>query len=139
MATGTRPHERPQPRHELPARRGPGPVRAFVCGAVVIAAAALGGCVTEDAATGENIPRGNQRYEFSKVEELAERLNDGMTKAQVLLLLGSAAEMDDAGDTWIYLPERYGILIPARALQLEFKDSVLVSHGYRPIVLGAKF
>ena len=111
-------------------------IRAFTLGTVVLAAAALGGCVTQDATTGENIPRGNQRYEFSKVEKYAEQLRDGMTKAQVLMLLGSAAEMDDAGDVWIYLPERYGILIPARALQLEFKNSVLVSHGYRPIVLG---
>ena len=135
MATGTCPHER-TPRDELPARRRRGPARAL---AVVLVAAALGGCVTQDATTGENIPRGNQRYEFAKVEKSAEQLKDGMTKAQVLMLLGSAAEMDDAGDTWIYLPERYGILIPARALQLEFKDSVLVSHGYRPIILGAKF
>jgi outer membrane protein assembly factor BamE (lipoprotein component of BamABCDE complex) len=133
MATGTSPRERLQPRDELPVRRRPSAVLAL---AFALAAAALGGCVTEDATTGENIPRGNQRYEFSKVEKYAEQLRDGMTKAQVLMLLGSAAEMDDAGDTWIYLPERYGILIPARALQLEFKNSVLVSHGYRPIVLG---
>jgi hypothetical protein len=127
MATGTRQH--------VPRRR-PGAIRAF---AFVLALAALGGCVTEDPETGENVPRGNQRYEFSKVEKLAEQLQDGMSKFQVLLLLGSAAEMDEAGDVWIYLPERYAILIPARALQLEFKDGVLVSHGYRPIVLGTKF
>ena len=125
----------PRSRDELSARRRPGPVRAF---ALVLAAAALGACVTQNTETGEYIPRGNQRYEFSKVEKAAERLQDGMSKAQVLMLLGSAAEMDDQGNTWIYLPERYGILIPARALQLEFKDGVLVSHGYRPIVLGAK-
>ena len=131
MATGTRPHERP-------AHRQTGRLRAFAFATVVLATAALGGCVTEDTATGENIPRGKQRYEFSKVEEKAEQLQDGMTKLQVLLLLGSAAEMDDNGDTWIYLPERYAILVPARALQLEFKNDVLVSHGYRAIVLGTK-
>ena len=135
MVTGTRPQS-PQPGGAPSARRRRGRLRAL---ALVLAAAALGACVTEDATTGEPIPRGNQRYEFAKVEKYAEQLQDGMTKAQVLMLLGSAAEMDDAGDTWIYLPERYGILIPARALQLEFKDSVLVSHGYRPIILGAKF
>ncbi|HEX5011071.1 MAG TPA: hypothetical protein VFY71_11790 [Planctomycetota bacterium] len=135
MASASRPLDSLKPAGEPPpARRRRGRVRACL-----LAAAVVGGCVTEDAATGEPIPRGNQRYEFSKVEDLAERLQDGMTKAQVLMLLGSAAEMDDAGDVWIYLPERYGILIPARALQLEFKDSVLVSHGYRPIILGAKF
>ena len=131
MPTGTRPQHRR-------ARRQFSPIRACAFAAVVLAAATLGGCITEDSATGENIPRGQQRYEFSKVEENAERLQDGMTKLQVLLLLGSAAEMTDNGDTWIYLPERYGILIPARALQLEFKNDVLVSHGYRAIVLGTK-
>jgi len=136
MTTGPRPHERTQTRDARPPQRRPRPVRTF---AFLLAAAALGGCITEDAQTGKVIPRGNQRYEFAKVEEAAERLQPGMTKAQVLMLLGSAAEMDDSGDTWIYLPERYGILIPARALQLEFKDGVLVEHGYHPIVLGAKF
>jgi outer membrane protein assembly factor BamE (lipoprotein component of BamABCDE complex) len=105
----------------------------------MLAAAALGGCVTEDTATGENIPRGKQRYEFAKVEKAAEGLREGMTKLQVLLLLGSPAEMDDAGDTWVYLPERYAILIPSHALQLEFKNDVLVSHENRAIVLGTKF
>lgn len=109
--------------------------RSLRCAAMA-AAVALGGCVTENTATGELIPRGNQRYEFSRVEKSAEQLKNGMTKAQVLLLLGSPAEMNAAGDTWVYLPERYGILIPARALQLQFKGSVLTDHGYRPIVLG---
>jgi outer membrane protein assembly factor BamE (lipoprotein component of BamABCDE complex) len=135
MSTRTSPHQRPSTRGEQPVRRRPARARAL---AFVLAAAALGGCVTQDAKTGEYIPRGNQRYEFSKVEEAAENLRDGMSKAQVLMLLGSPAEKDDDGDTWIYLPERYAILIPARALQLEFKDGVLASHGYRPIVLGAK-
>ena len=135
MVTASRPLDRLQPGGEPPARHRHGRVRAW---ALVLAAAALGGCVTEDAATGEVIPRGNQRYEFAKVEQAAEQLRDGMTKAQVLLLLGSAAEMDDAGDVWIYLPERYGILIPARALRLEFKDGRLVDHSYRAIVLGTR-
>jgi len=107
---------------------------ALLC--AVMAAAGLTGCVTEDTATGQLIPRGNQRYEFSRVEKSAEQLKDGMTKMQVLLLLGSPAEMSASGDTWVYLPERYGILIPARALQLEFKFDLLTDHGYRPIVLG---
>jgi hypothetical protein len=87
MATGTRPHVRAPTRDELPARHRPGPVRAF---AIVLAAAALAGCVTQDADSGEYVPRGNQRFELSKVEMAAEKLRDGMTKAQVLLLLDSA-------------------------------------------------
>jgi outer membrane protein assembly factor BamE (lipoprotein component of BamABCDE complex) len=101
----------------------------------------LGGtsaCVTENAETGEMVPRGKQRYPWDKVKKLAEHLQDGMRKADVILLMGSPAEMDEKGDEWVYLPERYGILVPAEALELNFKDGVLVEHGYHPIVLGAR-
>jgi outer membrane protein assembly factor BamE (lipoprotein component of BamABCDE complex) len=119
-----------------PASTGPR-VRKLLL-ATLLAACAAAGCVTQDTRTGELIPRGKQRYEFSKVTEAAEDLKDGMTRSQVLLLLGSPAEMDEAGSVWVYLPERYGILVPARALQLRFDGSVLVEHGYRAIVLGAQ-
>jgi outer membrane protein assembly factor BamE (lipoprotein component of BamABCDE complex) len=138
MVTGTRPLEHPQTCDERPARHRLGSVRALAAGTLLLAAA-LGGCVTQNADTGEYVPRGKQRYEFEKVEKAAEQLRDGMTKLQVLLLLGSPAEMDDAGNTWVYLPERYAILIPSHALQLEFKNDVLVSHENRAIVLGTKF
>jgi outer membrane protein assembly factor BamE (lipoprotein component of BamABCDE complex) len=95
-------------------------------------------CVTENTTTGEMVPRGNQRYPFEKVQEKAKELKNGMSKAKVLMLLGSPAEIDEKDDQWIYLPERYAILIPAQALQLDFKDHVLVDFGYRPIVLGAQ-
>ena len=96
------------------------------------------GCVTENATTGEKIPRGDQKYPFEKVEKAAGELTVGMTKTQVLLLLGSPAEMSREGDVWIYLPERYGILIPARALRLEFQTNDLAEYGFQPIVLGAR-
>lgn len=95
-------------------------------------------CVTQNTDTGEMVPRGDQRYEWSKVKELAKQLKDGMTKTQVMMLMGSPAEVDAADNQWIYLPERYAILVPAQALQLDFKDRVLVKHGYRAIVLGAQ-
>lgn len=95
-------------------------------------------CVTENTTTGEMVPRGNQRYPWDKVTELAKQLKDGMNKDQVLMLMGSPAEVDKEEDQWVYLPERYGILIPAQALHLQFKDRTLVKHGYRPIVLGAQ-
>lgn len=84
------------------------------------------------------VPRGDQKLPFEKVEERAKKLRDGMTQTQVMMLIGAPAEKGDDGNVWIYLPERYAILIPARALRLEFKDRVLVDHGYRPIVLGAR-
>ncbi len=95
-------------------------------------------CVTENTTTGEMVPRGNQRHPWAKVQELAKDLKKGMTKAQTMVLMGSPAEGDETGDQWIYLPERYGILIPAQALRLEFKDRVLVDFGYRAIVLGTQ-
>lgn len=95
-------------------------------------------CVTTNLETGENVPRGEQRYPWEKVKEFAKKLQKGMNKSQVLLTMGSPAEKDDGGDLWIYLPERYAILIPAEALRLEFKDNALVDFGYRPIVLGAQ-
>ena len=99
----------------------------------------LGGCVNVDPETGKTIPRGKQKHEFATVEKLAERLQDGMTKPDVLMLLGSPAESRDKGRIWYYLPERSAALIPAQSLRLEFKDNVLVSHGSRAIVFGHPF
>jgi outer membrane protein assembly factor BamE (lipoprotein component of BamABCDE complex) len=110
----------------------PGVLVAFglVCG--------TSACVTQNMDTGEMVPRGKQRYPWEKVKELAKQLKDGMRKDQVLLLMGSPAEVDKEEDQWIYLPERYAILIPAQALRLEFKNQILIDHGYRAIVLGAQ-
>ena len=93
-------------------------------------------CVTQDVESGEMIPREGQRYNWDKVKKLAEHLQVGMSKQDVLFLMGSPAEMEET--KWIYLPERYGILIPAEALQLDFEGVLLVKHEYRPIVLGTK-
>lgn len=98
----------------------------------------LAGCVQVDPETGETVPRGNQKYAWSRVTEASQDLRTGMSKLDALLLLGSPAEKDKAGDVWIYLPERPGVLLPASALRLEFRDDVLVEHGYHPIILGQR-
>jgi outer membrane protein assembly factor BamE (lipoprotein component of BamABCDE complex) len=95
-------------------------------------------CVTENTQTGEMVPRGKQRYPWDTVVELAKQLQKGMTKPQVMGLMGSPAEIDPEDNQWVYLPERYAILIPAQALRLEFTGAVLTDFGYRPIVLGAQ-
>jgi outer membrane protein assembly factor BamE (lipoprotein component of BamABCDE complex) len=95
-------------------------------------------CVTEDTTTGELVPRGDQKYTFERVEKAAERLAVGMTKTEASLLLGSPAETSESGDVWVYLPERYGILIPTKALRLEFHEQVLAEYGFQAIVLGAR-
>ena len=99
----------------------------------------LAGCVNVDPQTGQTIPRGDQKYRFADVEQQAKQLKDGMTKMQVILLLGSPAEASEGGNVWVYLPERPAVLVPSRALRLEFSNDVLVSHGYRAIVLGNTF
>lgn len=100
--------------------------------------AALAGCVMSDAETGKPIPRGDQKFPFDVVQRNAEKLRNGMSKMDVHLLLGSPAEKDEADNLWIYLPERYGVLVPARALRLEFRERELIDFGYRPIVLGTR-
>src|SRR5262249_23558290 len=87
---------------------------------------ACAACVTEGVNTGKMTRRGEQGMQSSDVEKAAEKLREGMSKSQVILLLGSPAEKSDSGDVWVYLPERYAILIPARALRLEFENGVLV-------------
>lgn len=95
-----------------------------------------GGCVTRK--NGQPVPRGDQRFPFAQVEERARKLQPGLTRPEVMMLLGSPAEIDESGNVWIYLPERYAVLVPGRALRVEFDGNVLKEHGYRAIVLGAR-
>jgi len=102
----------------------------------VLIALVMVGCVGVDPETGRTLPRGGQKYLFSKVESNAENLREGMSKLDVLMLLGSPAETSNNGNVWDYVPERPAVLIPSRGLRLEFKDDILVSYGYRAIVAG---
>ncbi|MHC5211231.1 MAG: hypothetical protein ACYTG2_10980 [Planctomycetota bacterium] len=108
---------------------------------VLLAPAVLGlalvtACVNVDPRTGETIPRGDQYYDFDDVTRRAERLELGMSRLGVLMLLGSPAEKSSDEDIWIYLPERPAVLVPARALRLLFDRDRLAEFGYRPIILG---
>ena len=94
------------------------------------------GCVNVDPETGATLPRGDQKYAFETVVRRAEKLREGMVQTDVRILLGSPAEMSADRSTWIYLPERPAVLVPSRALKVEFKDGILVRHGFSPIVLG---
>jgi outer membrane protein assembly factor BamE (lipoprotein component of BamABCDE complex) len=104
----------------------------------ILLVALLAGCVSVDPETNQVIPRGQQRYEFDEVTKQADRLELGMTKFDVLNLLGSPAEKDDRGDKWVYLPERSAILVPGRALVLEFRSQRLAEFGYHSIILGKR-
>lgn len=96
-------------------------------------------CVSVDPDTNEVVPRGRQRYKFEVVERNAEDLKLGMNRNEVMMLLGSPAERDESRDFWVYLPERAAVIIPGRALKLEFRDGLLVDFGYHAIVLGQRF
>jgi outer membrane protein assembly factor BamE (lipoprotein component of BamABCDE complex) len=103
---------------------------------LVLAALMLAGCVSVDPKTGKTLPRGDQKYSFDTVERRSEQLRKGMTKLDVMMLLGSPAERSDDGDVWVYLPERPAVLVPSRALRLVFENNVLAKHSYSAIVLG---
>lgn len=96
----------------------------------------LAACVKLNPKTGETLPRGEQRFKFEHVIERSEDLKEGMSKYQVLLVLGSPAETSSRGEVWLYLPERSGFLLPALALRLKFQGDYLTEHGRVPIVLG---
>ena len=122
-------------------RRGVNIIDAMVgvrsCTALVLSLCTAA-CVEVDPKTGDTKPRGNQKYEYSYVSEHAKQLRKGMNKLEVLMLLGSAAEQSKDGDTWIYLPERPAVLIPASALKLTFGPEGLADWGSHPIVLGLR-
>jgi outer membrane protein assembly factor BamE (lipoprotein component of BamABCDE complex) len=99
---------------------------------------ALCGCVNVDPNTDEVIPRGGQRYEFEDVKRNVDRLRLGMTRLEVLTVLGSPAEKSQRSDVWVYLPERPAVIVPGKALRLEFTNGRLSEFGYHPIVLGAR-
>ena len=95
-------------------------------------------CYNVDPQTKEIIPRGNQRYEFEEVQRNAKQLKEGMSQLEVMMLLGSPAERSKRGDVWVYVPERPAVIIPGRALRLQFRDGRLADHGYHAIVLGTR-
>jgi outer membrane protein assembly factor BamE (lipoprotein component of BamABCDE complex) len=113
-------------------------LRRRAAASLLLGSLCLVACVEVDPKTGDTIPRGDQKYYYSHVTEQAKRLKKGMSKLDVLLLLGSAAEQSQDGDTWVYLPERPGVLLPTDALKLEFGPAGLADWGYHPIVLGVR-
>jgi hypothetical protein len=112
------------------------PMKSMMKFCLPLLALLLAGCVNVDPVSGKTIPQGNQRYEFATVERRAEQLQVGMTRSDVMMLLGTPAEQSDDGVIWIYLPERPAVLVPSRALRLEFEGGILKAHAYTTIVLG---
>ncbi len=102
---------------------------------VLVCLAATGGCRTESANTEfyvQGHPR--QKYEYKEVRRLVKKLARGTPRHQVMIRLGSPAEM--RGNTWIYLPEKPGFLVPRELLEVRFERGVFVSYDFKPIVFG---
>jgi len=76
----------------------------------------------------------NQKYSLDKVSRHVEKVQPGMSKLEVLAILGSPAIRET--DSWQYLPERSGYVVPAKALHVEFENNRVVGHRYVTIVLG---
>jgi len=98
---------------------------------------ALAGCRTESVETevaGGKPPY--QRFAFDEVKERAKELRPGMSKTGVLLLLGSPARRE--ADSWIYLPSRPGTLLPAEALEVEFRGDRYETHTFQPVIVGER-
>lgn len=77
-----------------------------------------------------------QKYDMEYVRDHAEELQPGMSKAEVLILLGSPAEQQPA--KWIYRPKRSALIVPAEALVVRFDQGRYVSHRNEAIVLGER-
>lgn len=107
-------------------------MRRFLGMGVLAACVALVGCVQRDPATGDVRPPGNQKYTYSDVKQRAKRLQPGMTRIQVMVLLGSPAK--EKADEWIYLPD---VSLPlGEALHVYFDRGVLVKHSFKPIIIS---
>ena len=90
----------------------------------------LGGCSSGPA----DSVHPNQRYALKDVKKRLKDVEPGMTKMEVMIHLGSPAQI--SRNTWIYMPSRSGILLPSQALHVNFVNGVYVSHETKAIILG---
>jgi hypothetical protein len=110
---------------------------AFVLGPVLLVTVIGGGCKTEPMdpyVYAEGHPK--QKYEFKEVKRRARSLRPGMPRGEVLITLGSPAEV--RGDTWVYLPEKAGYVLPTELLEVRFQSGRYVSHEFKAIVFGQR-
>ncbi len=85
----------------------------------------------------EVLPTAKQKYSLDEVRQRVGELQPGMSKLEVLAILGSPAVRKP--NSWQYLPERSGYIVPAKALHIEFENNRVTGHRYVPIVLGEQF
>jgi outer membrane protein assembly factor BamE (lipoprotein component of BamABCDE complex) len=111
--------------------------RALVLGTVVAVGPGLGGCKTESmSAYAYDDGHPNQKYAFNEVKKRAKGLRPGMSRSEVLITLGSPAETH--GNTWVYLPEKPGYVMPTELLEVRFQSGRYVSREFKAIVFGQR-
>jgi hypothetical protein len=111
--------------------------RALLLGTVVAVGPALGGCKTESMnAYAYEDGHPNQKYAFSEVKKRARGLRAGMSRSEVLITLGSPAEI--RGNTWVYLPPKPGYVVPTELLEVRFERGRYVAHEFKVILFGQR-
>ncbi len=97
-------------------------MQRFRLAAILLSAlplAALPACRTPmEAATAYELARRQQKYSLEVVRERAKQLEVGMTRIEVLTLLGSPGV--DRDRRWIYVPDEGGAIVPVFSLLIEF-------------------
>lgn len=111
--------------------------------ALLPSVAAIPGCRTEPVpAYTSDGPPPNQKHPFDEVMQRTKQLRRGMPRGDVLIRLGSPAEIRFAdrrrSETWIYMPGRPAFLVPASALTVHFRDGFYVKHEQTPIIFGER-
>ena len=105
---------------------------------VVLGASATAGCTTtDDGLSREVAATAYQKHGYDEVKRRAKNLRAGMTKYDVLVLLGSPARKEY--DRWEYQPKQSALIVPAEAMIVRFEGNRYVRHDFAPIVLGEQF
>lgn len=110
-------------------------MRVLALGLLLGFAVLLAACTSVEEETYAGKPR-LQYYELDQVEQRLPQLQEGMSKGQVLLILGSPA-IEKPG-YWDYYPSRTGTIIPASAIRVNFTDNRYTGWKRQPIILGEK-
>ncbi len=105
-------------------------IALVVC--TMVCVAGMSGCKTDSANATDRHPA--QKYAYDDVRRAVKQLPAGAPRHEVMLRLGSPAKM--RGNTWIYLPQDTGFLIPREMMEVTFEGGVFASYSFKPIVFG---
>lgn len=107
-------------------------MRIVLIACMLICLAGMRGCKTGSADATDRHPL--QKYAYDDVRRAVKQLPAGTPRHEVMLRLGSPAEI--RGNTWIYLPQDTGFLIPREMLEVTFTGGVFASYTFKPILFG---